>query len=372
MHHHLDIRARHKLALRALALFVCGCLALAGCSKNESGEGFYAGKTIHLIVPTDAGGTVDTAGRFLAIYLTKYLPGSPDVVIDNVTGGNQLVGANEYAQKRKHDGTELFINGNGTTLLQLLGHPEKRFDYADYDPLIAFGGNALVMSNTKSGGIKSASDLIGGPRQPVFGGTSASGTDLPNVVALELLGVDYKPVFGYESNQALVLAIQQGEVDLHSDSTQSYLREFAPQIESGEIAPIYSYGPMTPEGDFARDPLLPDVPNVPEVYQTLHGKPVPEDIVYKAYKTIIASRALSNVLWVFKDAPEEARNELHQAVNKMIADPEFTAGLEEAVGGNQPATGEQIQTPLKAVLNPDPEVTKWIKDFLLQKFDITL
>jgi hypothetical protein len=129
---------------------------------------------------------------------------------------------------------------------------------------------------------------------------------------------------------------------------------------------------MTPEGDFARDPLLPDVPNVPEVYQQLHGRPVPQDIVFKAYKTIIASRALSNVLWVFKDAPEEALSELHDAINKMIADPEFTAGLDEAVGGNKPATGEQIQTPLNAVLNPDPEVVTWIKDFLVRKFDITL
>ncbi|WP_213453234.1 Bug family tripartite tricarboxylate transporter substrate binding protein [Rhizomonospora bruguierae] len=369
----------HRRVFRPVAAAATGALlitaaACGGTSGNGSGsaDAYYKGKTIHMIVPTDAGGTVDTAGRFLALFLTKHLEGNPKVVIDNITGGNQLVGANEYAQKRKHDGTELFINGNGTNLIQLLGHPQKHFDYKNYEPLIAFGGNALVMSNTKSGGIKSPADLVGGPRVPVFGGTSASGTDLPNVVALEMLGINYKPVFGYESNQALVVAIQQGEVDLHSDSTQSYLREFKDQIASGEIAPIYSYGPMNPDGTFARDKLIPDVPSVPEVYKQLHGTDPPDSLAFRAYKAIIASRALANVLWIFNDAPEEAKTALKDAIAKSIADPEFTKGLEAAVGGNEPNTGDEIQPALQAVLNPEPQVVQWIKDFLKTKFDIKL
>jgi len=367
---------RRKALAALTTVSVAAALSLAGCSTTGGDPGetdetpYYEGKTITMIVPTDAGGTVDTAGRFLAEFLTEYVPGNPKVVVENITGGNQLVGANEY-MTRDHDGTELFINGNGTTLYQLLGNPQKIFDYGDFSPLIAFGGNALVAANEQSGITDGKS--LDAADSPIYGGLSASGTDLPNMVALELLGVDYTPVLGYESNASKRLAFLQGEMDLSSDSTQSFLREMKEEYESGQINFIYSYGPMEEDGTLGHDPLLPDVPNVHELYKQIHGKEVNSDsIVDKAYMAIIASRALSNVLWVFKDAPDEAQQALSEAVDAMIADPDFTAGLDAALGGNQPSTGDAIQPPLQAVLNPDPTVVEWIKDFLLKKFDVTI
>ena len=63
----------------------CAILALAasfsGPSAAQSGEPFFAGKTIELLVPLRAGGGTDRTARFLAEYLTKFIDGDPSVQV---------------------------------------------------------------------------------------------------------------------------------------------------------------------------------------------------------------------------------------------------------------------------------------------------
>src|SRR5689334_12747092 len=47
-------------------------------------EDFYRGKTIRVIVGSAAGGGFDTYSRVIARHLGKYLPGNPNLIVENM------------------------------------------------------------------------------------------------------------------------------------------------------------------------------------------------------------------------------------------------------------------------------------------------
>ena len=70
-------------------------------------EQFYRGKTLNIIVGGAAGGGYDNYGRALGRHMSKYLPGNPAIVVQNMpgAGGNKAAGY-MYAVAPK-DGTAI-------------------------------------------------------------------------------------------------------------------------------------------------------------------------------------------------------------------------------------------------------------------------
>src|SRR6185503_13490972 len=55
---------------------------------------FYQGKQIRLVIGSTPGGGYDLWPRAVARYLTKHIPGNPDIVPQNMPGAGGIVGAN--------------------------------------------------------------------------------------------------------------------------------------------------------------------------------------------------------------------------------------------------------------------------------------
>jgi tripartite-type tricarboxylate transporter receptor subunit TctC len=62
-------------------------LTLSGTQLAHAQNASFAGKTIEWVIPFGVGGGSDVWARFNAPFLTKYLPGNPNVVVKNVPGG---------------------------------------------------------------------------------------------------------------------------------------------------------------------------------------------------------------------------------------------------------------------------------------------
>src|SRR5689334_1744823 len=58
-------------------------------------QGAYQGKTLTIVVGTDAGGGFDIYGRALARHIGKHLPGQPNVIVQNMPGAGSMK-ATEY------------------------------------------------------------------------------------------------------------------------------------------------------------------------------------------------------------------------------------------------------------------------------------
>ncbi len=72
-------------------LIIWSGLALLVAVPDSSADNFYQGKIIRFIVGAPAGGGYDTYTRAIARHMSKHIPGSPSMVVENMDGAGSLV-----------------------------------------------------------------------------------------------------------------------------------------------------------------------------------------------------------------------------------------------------------------------------------------
>jgi len=76
-------------AIRMLLCIPPLATILVGVSPPASAEAvadFYKGKRISLLVGSDAGGGYDVSARLVSRHLGRFIPGNPDVLVQNMPG----------------------------------------------------------------------------------------------------------------------------------------------------------------------------------------------------------------------------------------------------------------------------------------------
>ncbi len=79
---------KHPLAL--VFPFAVACALAASPASAQ----FYKDKTLTLLVNYGAGGNADTEARVYQHFLPKYIPGNPNVIIENAPGAGGLKAMN--------------------------------------------------------------------------------------------------------------------------------------------------------------------------------------------------------------------------------------------------------------------------------------
>ncbi|HEU4637693.1 MAG TPA: hypothetical protein VFS84_02480, partial [Candidatus Binatia bacterium] len=96
---------REKTRAMLGASLLCFALILAGlASTSQAQTPYYQGKQIRLIIGSSPGGGYDLWPRMMLRYLTKHIPGNPEIVPQNMPGAGGVVGANYVYGIAKPDG----------------------------------------------------------------------------------------------------------------------------------------------------------------------------------------------------------------------------------------------------------------------------
>src|ERR1700751_1215798 len=66
--------------------FLLLCAVAASLAGSPASAQFYRDKTLTLLVNYGAGGNADTEARVYQHFLPKYIPGNPNVIIENAPG----------------------------------------------------------------------------------------------------------------------------------------------------------------------------------------------------------------------------------------------------------------------------------------------
>src|ERR671924_175323 len=94
---------------------ICVVFVVAGFATRGYGaaDEFYRGKSVRIVVGFSAGGGFDTYARAIARHMAKHIPGSPSIVVENMTGAGSLIAANHVYKVAKPDGLTIghFIGG---------------------------------------------------------------------------------------------------------------------------------------------------------------------------------------------------------------------------------------------------------------------
>ena len=104
------------------------CLVLGSQAPLFAQANYYQGKQIKSVVGFTASGFYDRWARLLARFMPKYIPGNPEMIVQNMPGAGSVVATNYVYSVAKPDGLTIGYPSNGIYLDQLVGRPEVKFD----------------------------------------------------------------------------------------------------------------------------------------------------------------------------------------------------------------------------------------------------
>ena len=241
------------------SLGALGAVALAPSAfAQDSVESFYRGRNIMLTVPTSPGGINDLSGRLVGRHLGRFIPGAPNIVVQNVPGGGGLVAANKLYNTSERDGTVLSIIQRGTMQLQIQGNHNAKFDpkaFTWLGSLSSFADDAYLLLVNDGHPAKSAADLRKAGQVVKLGGDQPGSTNLTfALLAKTVLGLNIDVVRGYPGAAPMFLAMERGELDGQVIGYNS-VRAGQPFIwQNKKVRPLVQFGRVT------RLAAFPDVP----------------------------------------------------------------------------------------------------------------
>ena len=349
-----------------------GIAAALGPVRAARAADFYAGKTIDVIVPFAPGGAADVTTRFIAPFLTKHIPGSPNFNIANLAGGGSILGANQFETQGKGDGLLMLSTTSSSAFPFMFKQQGVQYDLANKRVGYAIGIGPVVYAAPATG-IEKPADLLQ-PKVPlVYGGIAATGSDLPILLAFELLGLNVKTVLGFQGRGPIRLAFERGETNFDFQFTSVYLTQVKALVEAKKAVPLFTGGASDTQGNFtARDPVVKDLPSVYEVYKEIHKKE-PSGPVWGAFQAASALTFEYGVIgWMPANTPQEAIDAFAIASAKVNADPDFQTKGKQVTGGYALQAGKTVEPKVKAALAANPEVATYLRNLLTQKYNVKL
>lgn len=330
----------------------------------------FAGKTIEFVIPFGVGGGSDVWARFNAQFLSKYLPGNPNVVIKNVPGGGSTIGANQFASSAKPDGLTILGTSGSTQFPYLLGDKRVRYDYKDWNMIMAAptGGVAYISPKFGVKSVKDLSKLKG--QKLVYASQGATSLDLVPLLAFRQLGLDVQHVFGMKSRGEGRLAFERGEATIDYQTSSAYLKNSLPLVKEGKAIPLFSWGVTDDKGNLIRDPAFPELPHVGEAIEIATGKP-PSGKEWEAFKAfLIAGFPAQKLLVLPKGTSKEIVEAYRQAIRLMLKDPGYKAGVESALGGYDQVTDQAGEALYREGTTISPEARELVREYLIKNHQV--
>jgi tripartite-type tricarboxylate transporter receptor subunit TctC len=206
---------RH-FAFRLLRLSLCSGLcafaALGNQARADAVADFYHGKTITIIVGYSAGGGYDLYARAISRHMGKHLPGSPNFIVQNITGAGSLNAANNIYNVAPKDGTVFGTFARGLFIEPLIGTAKVKFEAAKFTWLGSGTNEVSLCATWHTSPVKTWADAL---KTTFTVGGEGAGSDPDTYSALirNVFGAKLKLVTGYHGTSDIILAIERGEVD---------------------------------------------------------------------------------------------------------------------------------------------------------------
>jgi tripartite-type tricarboxylate transporter receptor subunit TctC len=332
---------------------------LSGTARAEDAVAdFYRGKQITLFVGYAPGGGYDITARLVARHLGKYIPGHPDIVVQNMPGAGSMRAANYTYVNAPKDGTAFALIARDTPLLGLLGvDPNVKFDVHKFGWVgssSSYANDAYVLVLGPKAPVRTIADARKPGASPlVLGGTGAGGTDadVPKILR-DTIGIRIKQVLGYTATPAIVLAVERGEVDGRMFD-YSYVKTSRPQW----LKPDSGFHILV---QFARRTRHPDLPEVPTARELALDAEARELIVFAETPLLTMARPYVAP----PDVPPERLAALRAAFDAAHRDPAFVAEANKLGIDISPVTADAIVQALDGMSHASPTVLDYMKKLI--------
>jgi tripartite-type tricarboxylate transporter receptor subunit TctC len=311
-------RCRWTMAIAAVAL-------VASIASAAAEEPFYKGKTISLIIASNASGGYDTYGRLLSRHLGAYLDGHPSIVVQNMPGAGGIRAANQLYNVVPKDGTVIGIFDQAVFLNQFLGVSGLRADIAKFNWIGRMIGNSAVLFAWHTAEVKKIQDAF---THELIVAASGSSSRLNWTALNQLTGTKLKLLTGYEGPATAKVAMERGEVEALSLPWPVLRNENRDWLKDKKINLLLQAG-------LEKNADLPDLPRMIDLAKNEEDRRVLE--IFGAPSLVGRSFVAPPGL------PKERVDELRAAFTAMVKAPEFLAEVQKMNFDIDPLSGAELQ-----------------------------
>lgn len=321
-------------------IFGVALVSMWSAQRASFAQDFYAGKTIRIIVGFPAGGGFDTYSRIIGRHIGKYIPGSPAVVVDNVTGAGSLVAANMVYKAAKPDGLTIGNFIGNLVSQQLYGGPGIEFDGRKFEWIGVPIKDHVVCALTKASGITSV-DAWMAAKAPVKLGGSAPGTTNDDSAKLlkAALGLPIQLVTGYKGTAPIKLAAESGEIDGGCWAWESIKVMWRQGLDAGNVNIVLQAVPKA----------VADLPKVPVAIELAKT----EDARKLIQAGIHDTSAITRPYALPPGTPKNRVQLLRRAFIETMKDKDFLAEAVKSKLDVDPVSGEEVEKIVSGIFKLD-------------------
>jgi tripartite-type tricarboxylate transporter receptor subunit TctC len=292
---------------------------------------YYAGKTIELVVGSDAGGGYDIYARTVARHISRHIPGNPNVIVKNMPGAGSSRAGIYISTVAPKDGGSVGALMPGAIMGPLLDDkPNLQFDPTKVIYIGTADSGVRICTTFQNSKIKTFEDAQ--KQKTVLGASAAGGSTRDYDYLLnKTAGAKFDVVSGYQGTVDIALAMERGEVDGMCGWDWSSVK--------------------SQKSDWVRDKklnVLVQVALEPEAELTKMGVPliwqyITKEDDRKVAELVVSQQVFQRSYIAPPGTPKEQIDILRTAFDGTVADPQFLADAEKMKISITPLSGAKVQ-----------------------------
>jgi len=341
-----SVLASHPLKTTLYIIFVGGLMTASAIGQNSTD--FYRGKQITLMVGSSPGGGYDAVARLLARHLGKFVPGNPNIIVQNTPGGGSITMSNRIYRVEPQDGTVLGLVQRGVLLAQLIKQPNVQFDITKFNWIGSASPDTSLVVAWNTAPVKTVQDLL--VKQLIVGGTGAT-SDLEASARLlnATIGSKFKIVSGYPGQADVLLAMERGEIQGTADWSWSDIKiRNSSYLKDKKINLIL-------QNALKKAPDLPDLPLAMDF--------IADKTDRESATLYFGLKQVARPILAGPSVPTDRLETLRKAFLALKDDAEFIVDAKK-IGLSDPTPADEIDSFIKRAAAASPEVKARLIDIL--------
>lgn len=329
---------RHQRIL--FPLTTVAMLLAASMAFAQSVEEFYKGKTLKIVVGNSAGGGSDLNARMLGRFITKYIPGNPRVVIENMPGASSMKSVQYLDNGAPTDGTVMTAFNPGLVTESITKPDQIPVKLTEFSWIGSLSQEIRVCYLRRELGVNSFEEMLKHPGINYGETGKGSASYIDSAILRDLFGVKIKSILGYPGGAERKIAIERGELDGECTSFSSVPYEW---VMNGRAKVVLHSSKVLLAGMKAETPYITD----------LIKDPVKKQIIEFLHSPAYLGRPFI----MSKAVPADRVAAIRKAFDAAIKDKEMIAEAEKLqlpiVG---PLGGEEAAKYVAEMYKAPPEV----------------
>jgi tripartite-type tricarboxylate transporter receptor subunit TctC len=324
-----------KILLKSILALGLSFLIMPG--KAAMAADYYAGKNIRFIVGFAAGGGYDAYTRLVARYISRYIPGNPSTVVENMDGAGSVIAANYIYNRADRNGFTVGVFDSHNVFNQMMGDPSVRIDGRKFGWIGTPSKDSVVCAIMGFTGLRTFDDILKSPKPIKMGATRGGNTvQLPEML-MRWSGAKFNIITGYTGTATIRLAMRSKEVDGACwtwDSMRSTARAMIDAKGDEQLIPFIINGKWDD----------PEVKNIAQFKEVIKDK----DNV-QAFSAWNASNEFARPFSLPPGAPKAALETLRKAFAATIKDKDYIADAEKSKLTVDYVSGEEVEKYIEEI-----------------------